>query len=85
MTDLIKAALSVGARKSVAPWKDKIAAEQDLAWKEITLDIAVDDTVSLAATELGYDLWDDRSFDVDGHRVDVNNEAWFALNSALTI
>lgn len=79
MTDLIKAALAVGAKQSIALWKDKIAAEQDLAWKEIALDIAVDDAVSLAATELGYDLWDNRSFEVDGRRVGVNNEAWFAL------
>jgi len=82
MTDLIKAALAVGAKKSVAVWKDKIAAEQDLAWKTITLEIAVDDTVSMAAAELGCRLWDERSFELDGHRVGVSSDAWLALREA---
>ena len=50
---------------------------------QIGLDIALDDTVSIAASELGCEVWEEgRSILVDDEKVDVMSDAYFALKDA---
>ena len=79
----ILAALKKGAQKSATFWKPVYHAETDEAWRQIGLDIALDDTVSIAASELGCEVWEEgRSILVDDEKVDVMSDAYFALKDA---
>lgn len=83
VNEQILAALKIGAQRSAAFWKPVYAKEQDYAWQQIGLDIALDDTVSIAATELGCEVWaDGHSILVDDKPVIVQSDAYFALKDA---
>ena len=76
----IKSALRQGAKQSAAFWKPVVRREKDYAWKQIAQDIALDDTVSIAAGILGYSVWNEgHSFDADGAQIVVQNEALSVL------
>lgn len=83
VNEQILAALKIGAKRSAAFWKPVYHAETDTAWKSISLDIALDDTVSIAANELGCEVWaDGESLMIDDEKVMVQSDAYFALKDA---